>query len=57
MAHLIDDDDFDDFLAKVNEVDATIKGLNAGTIQPDEIDDTEIKLQEMEDKKQRKKAV
>jgi hypothetical protein len=56
MAHLIDDDDFDDFLAKVNEVDATIKGLNAGTIQPDEIDDTEIKLQEMEDKKQRKKA-
>jgi hypothetical protein len=29
MAHVIDDDDFDDFLAKVNEVDATIKGKSA----------------------------
>ena len=56
MANLIDDDDFDDFLAKVNEVDVTIKGLQDGSIRPDQVDDTEIKLQEMEEKKVRRKA-
>ena len=56
MANMIDDEDFDDFLAKVNEVDAAIKGLNDGSIKPEDIDDTDAKLQEMEDKKQRKKA-
>jgi len=56
MAGAIDDDDFDEFLARVNEVDATIKGLNDGTIKPDEVDDTEIKIQEAQEKQQRRKA-
>lgn len=52
-------DDFEDFMNKVNDVDAAVKGLADGSVKPDEIDDREIKMMEREkaakDKKQKKK--
>ena len=51
-----DEDDFDEFMARVNEVDTAIKGLASGEIMPDQIDDKEAQIQEMKEKEQRKKA-
>eukprot|EP01052_Picozoa_sp_SAG31_P052760 SAG31_NODE_13179_length_887_cov_1.629442_1_plen_224_part_01 len=45
----LDMDDFEDFMAKVNEVDAAVKGLASGEIKPDEIDDREIRMAEREE--------
>ena len=40
----VDMEDFDAFMARVNEVDSTIKGLASGDIDPDSIDTTEMKI-------------
>ena len=50
-----DEDDFDEFMARVNEVDSTIKGLASGKIKPDEVDGKEIKEQEAKEKRDREK--
>jgi tetratricopeptide (TPR) repeat protein len=50
-----DEDDFDDFMTRVNDVDATIKALASGDIHPNEVDDAEARAQEEQERRRRKK--